>query len=131
MTLGHSRAVIGLYSGVEYHYRAKSEDAAGNEAVSADFAFTIPLPPNQVLPAVCPNPCNFEAGTTVRLSGIEAAIYTMSGKLVRKISGQPGVTAVEWDGKNEDGEQVIRGIYLYRITGADGNMTEGKIAISK
>jgi len=40
MVTSHSVAFGGLASATLYHYRARSKDAAGNQAVSADFSFT-------------------------------------------------------------------------------------------
>ena len=55
-------------------------------------------------------------------------IYTVSGELVRTLApgpnnrdntGQEG--SARWDGKNEAGELVSRGIYVYIITNAKGS----------
>ncbi len=40
MVTSHSVALSGLTAGTLYHYRVKSKDAAGNQAVSGDFTFT-------------------------------------------------------------------------------------------
>ena len=40
MVTSHSVSLGGLSSGVSYHYRVRSRDAAGNLAVSGDFSFT-------------------------------------------------------------------------------------------
>ncbi len=39
LVTSHSLALTGLSSGTTYHFRVKSRDAAGNQAVSADFTF--------------------------------------------------------------------------------------------
>lgn len=40
MITSHSITISGLASGTAYHYRVKSKDASGNNAVSADYTFT-------------------------------------------------------------------------------------------
>ena len=41
----HSVSLAGLSSGTLYHFRIKSKDASGNEALSPDYTFTTPAPP--------------------------------------------------------------------------------------
>lgn len=43
MATEHSAVLKDLKSGVTYHYRVRSEDAAGNETVSADRTFNTPM----------------------------------------------------------------------------------------
>jgi hypothetical protein len=40
MITSHSQSLSGLSAGTVYHYRVRSRDAAGNAAVSGDYAFT-------------------------------------------------------------------------------------------
>jgi len=40
-------------------------------------------------------------------------IYTLSGELVKTLTGIKDRKEITWDGKNESGEPVISGIYLY------------------
>jgi hypothetical protein len=75
-----------------------------------------------------PNPFHTgvpESGTVIRfdLPGTEAvkvemAIYNLGGQLIRHlISGtkSPGAYEMTWDGKDEKGQYVPSGIYLYRL----------------
>lgn len=66
---------------------------------------------------------NLTEGSTVK-------IYTLSGKLVKKIKGQTGGMA-EWDVRNKRGKKVSSGIYIYLITNKSGEEKKGKIAIVK
>ncbi len=45
LVTSHSQALSGLSGGTTYHYRVKSKDAAGNQAVSGDSTFTTSSPP--------------------------------------------------------------------------------------
>jgi hypothetical protein len=40
LVMAHNQSLGGLMSGTLYHYRVRSRDAAGNEAVGADYTFT-------------------------------------------------------------------------------------------
>ena len=81
---------------------------------------------------VYPNPSRpLEGYKGVMFSGLIDAkirIFTSVGELVREaqVIGQDGWV---WDGKNEEGEEVARGIYIYLIIDSAGNKKVGKIAI--
>lgn len=79
-----------------------------------------------------PNP--FLGGTpeTVTFTGLgqisTIRLYTTSGRLVREIHPPVGAGVVDWDLKNQDGEPVASGLYLYRITSGDSTLT-GKLGV--
>ena len=88
-----------------------------------------------------PNPFNPETWIPFRLadeSHVKIRIYTPTGKLVRSLS--PGLMsagdyssqteAVHWDGRNDNGEPVSSGIYLYTINAGDFSATR-KMLIRK
>ncbi|HQV32633.1 MAG TPA: PKD domain-containing protein, partial [Calditrichia bacterium] len=68
-----------------------------------------------------PNP--FNPTTTIRYQLPEAArvelkVYDLNGRLVRTLLAQnrdAGIHQMSWDGKNDAGEDVAAGIYLYRL----------------
>lgn len=63
-------------------------------------------------------------------------IYDLSGNLVREIPGEkflftdPGEykSGIRWDGRNENGEYVASGIYIYLLE-AEGKSATGKMAV--
>lgn len=64
-----------------------------------------------------PNPFNNTTQIDV-YSEIPArlAIYNIAGQLVKEIDiNSPGFSQITWDGKNDKGEDVVSGMYLYRI----------------
>jgi len=81
---------------------------------------------------VYPNPFRpFEGHKGVIFNGLTDAkirIFTPVGELVREaqVIGQGSWL---WDGKNEEGEEAARGIYIYLITDNAGNKKTGKIAV--
>ncbi len=88
-----------------------------------------------------PNPFNPETWIPFRLvneSDVTIRIYTPAGKLVRSLS--PGIMsagdyslqsqAIHWDGRNDNGESVSSGVYLYTINAGDFSATR-KMLIQK
>ncbi|MBN2355227.1 hypothetical protein JXO59_03890 [candidate division KSB1 bacterium] len=64
------------------------------------------------------------------VQGASVHIFTPEGKLVRKIaSSQIFGSRVDWDGRNNHGEWVASGIYLYLATTETGLSKVGKVAV--
>ncbi len=60
----------------------------------------------------------------------EFRVYTLSGRLVRKLSWSQMINpVVGWDGRNEDGDLVAGGVYLLVASSTDGNSVTGKLAV--
>ncbi len=55
-------------------------------------------------------------------------IFTVTGELVRVIDGQTTGEYI-WDTKNDDGDEVATGVYIYQITNEQAGNTFGKVAI--
>ncbi|MDR2436814.1 MAG: hypothetical protein LBD17_01900 [Endomicrobium sp.] len=47
-------------------------------------------------------------------AGGEIYIYDPLGELIIKLSWESGNKSVKWDGKNDNGEYVASGVYLWR-----------------
>ncbi len=83
---------------------------------------------------VAPNPWRSDKypGIPITFSQLSAGstikIFTISGHEVRKLSGGPSVA---WDLKNDSGDKVGSGIYIYLMTDPQGNKVKGKLAIIK
>jgi hypothetical protein len=60
-------------------------------------------------------------------------LYSVTGELVRELKeldfGNLGW--LEWDGKNNDGDKVGRGVYIYQIEDGNGKKKTGKIGLVK
>ena len=86
-----------------------------------------------------PNPVNLTTGGTAKVIGLTGncvvTIYDSNGTRIRELreADQPAPNAgqVEWDGKNENGETVSRGMYMYVATSPAGSKKTKKIAILK
>jgi hypothetical protein len=88
-----------------------------------------------------PNP--FDPGSAVngtfKVTGMpadcELQIFTVGGERIRRIleSGQttPNAGWIEWDGKNEAGEPVGQGVYIYVIKSPAGDRLTGKVGLAR
>jgi hypothetical protein len=61
-------------------------------------------------------------GTYVPYAKIQ--IFTLGGELVKTLEERNGASNLSWDGRNEKGDKVARGIYIYIVKD-----TTGKIAV--
>ncbi|MCI0699047.1 type IX secretion system sortase PorU [candidate division KSB1 bacterium] len=48
---------------------------------------------------------------------VRIKIFTLSGRLIRTLEdvGRSGFNQIEWDGRDEDGDELANGVYLYKI----------------
>ncbi|MGH7599507.1 MAG: type IX secretion system sortase PorU, partial [bacterium] len=48
---------------------------------------------------------------------VRIKIFTLSGRLIRTLDdmGRNGFNQIEWDGRDEDGDELANGVYLYKI----------------
>ena len=88
-----------------------------------------------------PNPFNPETWIPFKLargSDVRIEIYDLTGRLVRRLNlGHLKVgyyttkeTAAYWDGRNEKGEKVASGVYIYQLR-ADGKTLSRKMVVLK
>lgn len=98
-------------------------DGAGNSwkfTVAVEAAPSIPL--TTALHDNYPNP--FNPSTTISYSLAESGhariiVFNSLGQQVRTLADGPqsaGVHVVQWDGRNENGQNVSSGVYFYRLT---------------
>jgi hypothetical protein len=72
-----------------------------------------------------PNPFNPNTLIEYNLpasADVELAVYNLLGQRVRKLVDErqtAGRKSVEWDSRNDTGEQVASGLYFYRLTAGD------------
>jgi len=137
----HSITITGLKENTRYHYIVVCKDSNDATYSSGDNVFTTlegsgPANPNI---HAYPNPFKMSAANPVKFripGGAEGApgdvsIYTVSGRLIKKLSSSGTGASIEWDGTNTDGEKLARGIYLYKITSSSGISVTGKLALTK
>ncbi|KAA3657337.1 MAG: T9SS C-terminal target domain-containing protein, partial [Calditrichaeota bacterium] len=94
-----------------------------NNSAKLSFDFQITEAGELVLRDVLNYPNPFTDNTTFTFllnadAEIDIAIYTVSGRKIRKMEsmfGTAGYNEIFWDGLDEDGDRLGNGIYLYRI----------------
>ena len=68
-----------------------------------------------------PNPMSDDTQFTFEINEaaeVEIKIFTVDGRLIRKIDrfwAQPGFNLTAWDGKDETGDALSNGVYLYKV----------------
>ncbi|GAI15772.1 unnamed protein product, partial [marine sediment metagenome] len=91
---------------------------------------------------VYPNPVNFSKAIrgTIKFENLtknaKIKIFDITGRLVRTLNPgtaeNDGLTGkAEWNGKNEDGEVVGMGLYIYLIIDEEDHKKCGKIGVVK
>jgi len=87
-----------------------------------------------------PNPFKSDTYFTFELRGIDAPdefrikIYTVAGRLIRDIAVPRselniGFNKIKWDGRDQDGDDIANGLYLYKIISKHNGIT--KTAVQK
>ena len=128
-----------------YTLKVEAQDAQGNEG--EPHAVTFRVQTEQVITDLYPypNPMSdhtqfaFQVqGGNTRPTDFSLRIYTLSGRLVREFEGsdvnegtglrKTGWNMLTWNGRDEDGDRVATGVYLYRVRmeGEDGTF-EGDV----
>jgi len=89
-----------------------------------------------------PNPCYPDKGQVVKIVNLplnieKIYIYTTNGELVRfleredEIEEKLNYAIATWNCRNENGQEVARGIYVYLAVTIEGEKRVGKIAVVK
>jgi len=104
-----------------------ARDATGNSLYSrVDFRVLSELKLLRVLNY--PNPFASETSFTYILTQpadqVSIKIYTLAGRLIRKLEGLPGFAGFNhflWDGRDQDGDPLANGVYLYKVIAKSGD----------
>ena len=123
----------------DYTFKVRAKDEDGNypdedDPATASYTFRVSVPI-----MVYPNPCYLDRHGEVTIANLppnaKVHIYTVSGELVRVLDNAAEITAEDnlavasWDLRNDAGEMVVQGIYLYVVPEATNETRTGKIAI--
>lgn len=112
-----------------------------NNPTKEEIAFTVVEEEGLVLENVVnyPNPFSDETSFTFQLLGsaldteVTIKIFTVTGRLVRSMKSIPppvdGFNHYPWDGRDDDGDIMANGVYLYKLIVK--NETEQKEVIEK
>jgi len=120
----------------EYIYTVVAVDEANNksEISRAHRVFDKPYP-NPFTPLSSNerfNKITFAAGMIGAVEGqFSVKIYDIDGALVKEFVAIGGERDWKWNGKDENGEYVESGIYIYQIQVGDGKPAVGTIIVAK
>ncbi|HOT98426.1 MAG TPA: C25 family cysteine peptidase [bacterium] len=104
----------------EHHLEILFADGSGNLAsASAEFGVASSIQLQRVMNY--PNPLRESTDFTfelTRAAEVRIRIYTVNGRLIRILEGGSlgaGFNRLFWDGRDDDGDPLANGVYLYRI----------------
>lgn len=121
---GQWRPLMTFHDKASNVYSAVSEDLGTFALLSGAGTARSVLPRAFTLSQNVPNP--FNPSTTISYivpeetagGRVSIRVYNLRGALVRSLvdrDHQPGVYAVEWDGRDESGRDLPSGVYFYRL----------------
>jgi len=81
-----------------------------------------------------PNPMKNQTDFIINLAGnappskSKIKIYSVAGRVIKTIETNLniGYNSVKWDGRDEDGDNIANGVYLYKVIIEGSNKTESK-----
>lgn len=122
-TQGGLAQKINLKEG-EHFLKIKAWDNANNSSFTSFQVKVLSVDKDLHITQVMnyPNPFSRFTEFTYELSvpaeKVEIKIFTLSGRLIRTLSGSGSAgfnSGVVWDGKDQDGDKIANGVYIYKI----------------
>ena len=124
-----------------YDLMVNGRDKADNVAAASDYQVSFEVINKSTITNILnyPNPFSTSTAFVFTLTGSQVPtqfkiqIMTVTGKVVREITKQElgpihvgrNITEYKWDGKDQYGQMLGNGVYLYRVvTALDGNNIE-------
>jgi hypothetical protein len=114
-----------------YYLRVQAKDRSGNVSGNVEYNITFEVINKPTITHVLnyPNPFSTSTRFVFTLTGTEVPDYfkiqilTITGKIVRDLNKYDlgpihigrNITEYAWDGKDEFGDQLANGLYLYRV----------------
>ncbi len=124
-----------------YAFTAYAKDASGNKSDTIETEFVVSGKNGLDHVMNYPNPFKDKTFITFILKGagdasVKVPIYTVAGRKIRTLTLDPakqrvGLNAIEWDGRDENGNDIGNGTYLYKVvlTGTNEDGTEVSEAV--
>jgi hypothetical protein len=124
-----------------YYFQAFGNDASGNRTDSVSDEFVVSKTNGLDHVMNYPNPFKDNTWFTFILKAgsqadVKVVVYTVAGRKIRTLKLDPtkqhaGLNNIEWDGRDEMGNEVANGTYLYRVvlngTNDDGSPSSDAI----
>ncbi len=111
---------------------AYAKDASGNAADTISICFVVAATNGLDHVMNVPNPFKEQTSMTYQLrsggnADVKIVIYTIAGRKIRTLTPDPGtlphagINFMLWDGRDETGNQIANGTYLYRVVMSGAN----------
>ena len=114
---------------------ASAMDDSGNIPKSAQLAQNYPNPfGNDVLSRATGNPTTTIEYALAQNAPVELRVYNLRGQLVRTLVNREqnaGKQIIRWDGRDDAGQTLASGTYLYRLKIGDGFVTTKRLMLVK
>lgn len=127
-----SLVISGLTINTTYFWRVNATGSSGSSAWSPVWSFCtaeyLALSPNPFVPERGHDYIHFFGQAVADDLIKEIKIYSKAGEMVRTLKSSEWIN---WDAKNDDGDDLASGVYLWLATGIDGGHNKGKFAIIK
>lgn len=120
-----------LFEDGKYQLIVQAKDKSDNQSGSIDYKINFEVINKSTITEVMnyPNPFSTATHFVFTLTGSEVPTYfkiqilTITGKVIREITNDElgalhigrNITEYAWDGKDEFGDQLANGVYLYRV----------------
>ena len=120
-----------LYQDGKYQLIVQAKDKSDNQSGGIDYKINFEIVNKATITEVMnyPNPFSTATHFVFTLTGSEVPTYfkiqilTITGKVIREITNDElgllhvgrNITDYAWDGKDEFGDQLANGVYLYRV----------------
>jgi hypothetical protein len=122
----------------EYLLRVVARDPNGNlaDSASSEVYFVVSSQSKLMQVYNYPNPFSNDTYFTFRLSQIpeeiKIRIYTIAGRMIKEIVKKSSelnydLNKIYWDGKDEDGDNIANGTYLYKMIMKNADKVESVI----
>ena len=117
------------------YYRLRQIDLDGRASYSEEIKITIQLPDKLELGQNYPNPFNPETEISFQIPAgsqqyVTLAIYNLLGQKLKTLVAEqlePGSYRMHWDGRDELGQNVVSGAYIYRLQWGEQVLTRKMI----
>ncbi|MEW6041371.1 MAG: MBL fold metallo-hydrolase [Elusimicrobiota bacterium] len=131
----YSKTLYGLTPGVTYYIRLWSKDQSSNFSAMSSGVTSYaspPVTPNNVY--AYPNPFTAKSGVTyITFKNLtkyaKINIFNIAGELIYETEKNDYTIEHKWDTKNNSGDAVASGTYIYTVTDDAGRNKTGKFQI--
>jgi hypothetical protein len=124
-----------VFSDGEYTLKVLWKDSEGNivDSAGAEKYFQVSSEAQLLYVYNYPNPTSGETYFTFKLTqipeNISIKIFTIAGRLIKEIDLTSSelkfdFNKIYWDGRDEDGDAIANGVYIYKVIMKDGDTTQ-------